>query len=126
MIQPLFQPQQFYDAVEVSLVAAAVASRDIDGNLNIRARAQRRQQVEFLEDESDLALAHFGAFRIRELREIVAIDEDVADVRTSQTAKDIKQCGLPAARRPDNRDELAFLSAERNAAQGRHFDLAYT
>ena len=78
MRQALVQPQQAHDFVELCGIANAVRAGDVERDINIRLRIQGRQQVEFLEDEPDLALAQPGALGVGELREVVAIDDDAA------------------------------------------------
>ena len=97
---------------------------NVNGDLDIRARAQRGQKIEFLEDESDLALAQPGALAVGKGGEIHAVDGDASRVGAGQSAEQIKERRLAAARRAHDRDELPFLHAEGDATQGWHIDFA--
>ena len=66
-------------------VAIAI-SRNFLRHQDVRSRVQRRQQIEFLKHESDLALAHAGAFAVGECRQIVAVEHDAAAVGMSESA----------------------------------------
>ena len=104
-------------------IAVAVAGNFLRDE-NVRARVERGQQIEFLEDESDLALAHAGALGVGERGQIVAIEHDAAAIGAGEAAQQIKKCGFAAARGADDADELALLHAEGNAAQRLDLDLA--
>src|SRR5215471_9009154 len=101
-------------------------SGDVGGNVNVGARAQRRQKIEFLEDESDFASAQPRTFTIRKTGEIDTIDDDAAGIGAREAADHIKERGFAAARRAHHGDEFAALDNERNAAQRGHVDLAHT
>ena len=95
-------------------------SRDFNRNLDVRACIERRQQIEFLKHEADLALAHVGALRIGEHGKIVSVDDKMAGIRPRQTAQKIKERRLSAARRPYDADKFAAIDAQRNPAQRLH------
>ena len=124
MPQTLGQAEKIGDAVEVRGIAVAVAGNFAARSSILRTRVERRQQVEFLEDESDLALAHAGALGVGERGQVVAIEHDAAAVGARQSAQKIEQRGLAAARRADHADELALLHAEGNSAQRLDLDFA--
>ena len=123
MLQTLGDAEHPGDLLEERGIGRGQAG-NVNGDLDIRARAQRRQKIEFLEDESDFALAQPGALAVGKRREIHAIDGDASRVGAGQSAEQIKKRGLAAARRAHDRDELPFLHAEGNAAQGWHINLA--
>src|SRR5580704_3183401 len=123
--KPFLQSQQAHDFVEVRGIAIPVRPGNVYRNIDVRTRIERRQQVEFLEYESDLAFAHSRAFRIGKLREVVSVDDDAPRVGPSQSAQKIKKCGLAAARRADHADKLTLLDAKGNPAQRGHLDLAH-
>src|SRR4029077_4609515 len=85
---------------------------------------ERGQNIEFLEYESDLALAQPGALAVGKGGEIHSVDGNASRIRAGQSAKQIKECGLAAARRADDGDELTLLHTEGNAAQGWHIHFA--
>ena len=124
MVQPLGQAEKIGDAVEVRGIAVAVA-RDFLGDLDVGAGVERGQQVEFLEYEADLALAHAGAFRVGERGQVVPVEHDAAAVGPRESAQQIKKCRFPAARRAHHADEFALLHAEGNSAQRLNLNFAH-
>src|SRR3954462_9846749 len=64
VFKTLLQSQELDDAIKVSLVAVAVGPCNINGDFDIGARAARRQEIELLEDEANLVLAHVGAIGV--------------------------------------------------------------
>ena len=88
-------------------------------------RIERGQQVELLEDESDLALAQPGALGVGELREVVAINDDVAGVGASQAAQQIEKGGLAAARGAYDADKLSLLHSKRDTPEGGNINFAH-
>src|SRR4029079_998955 len=82
---------------------AAIGERQFD----IFEDAQVANQVEALEDEPDLAIAHARAFRRRELRHLAAIQGVGPLRRRIQQAEDREQRRLAAARRSRDRHVLA-------------------
>ena len=103
----------------------AVRAGDIESNINVGLRIQGGQQVELLEDESDLALAQPGAFGVGELREVVAIDDDMAGVGASQATQQIEKRGFAAARRAHDADKLSLLHTKRDTAEGGNINFAH-
>ena len=60
--------------------------RDFPGDVDIGARIERGQQVEFLEYEANLALAHAGSFCVGERGQVVAVQHHTASVGPRQPA----------------------------------------
>ena len=87
----------------------AVGAGNVQRDIDVGARVECGQQIEFLEDESDLAFAQLGALGIGELGEIVAVDDDVAGVGARQSAQQIKESGFAAARWAHDADKLSLL-----------------
>ncbi len=63
-----------------SVLVQAVLAGNLARNFNVALGGKRRQQVEFLEDEANLLLAHLRALRIRQLGKIRAVDRHAAEV----------------------------------------------
>ena len=120
----LVRPSRSVMRLKCAGIAIAVAG-DFLRDRDVRARVERGQQVEFLEDESDLALAHAGALGVGERGQIVAVEHDAAAIGLGQSAEKIEESGFSAARRSDDADELALLHAEGDAAQRLDFDFAH-
>src|SRR5580693_97409 len=114
MLQAFLQTQQAHDLVEIHCVAISISPGNVHRDIDVRTRIQRGQKVELLEYESDFAFAQAGAFRIRELREVISINDDVARVGASQSTQKIKKRRLATARRADHTHELTLLHAEGN------------
>ena len=123
MLQALGDAQHLGDFLQERGIGLAQAG-DVNRDLDVRARAERRQKIEFLEHESDLALAQPRALAVGKRGEIHAVDGNASRIGAGQSAKQIKERGLAAARRADDGDELALLHAEGNTAQGRHIHFA--
>ena len=85
---------------------------DVNGDLDVRTRAERGQKIEFLKDKSDFALAQPGALAVGKGGEIHAVDGNASRIRAGQSAKQIKERGLAAARRAHDGDELTLLHTE--------------
>src|SRR5690348_3561346 len=97
-----------------------VAAGDLARNVDVVARGECGQKVELLEDETDLALAHRRALRVRKGAEVFAINEYAAGGGPRQSAENVKQCGFPAAGRAHNAHELAPVGGNAHARQGGH------
>ena len=93
---------------------AAVGQRQLDVLVDV----QVADQVEALEDEPDLAVAHAGALGQRQVGHRLAVQRVLALGRRVQQPEDRQQRRLPAARRPGDRDVLAALDLQVNARQG--------
>src|ERR1019366_8484989 len=119
--QTLVNAQQSRDSIDVFVVATPVAlAGNVAGDVDVALRGQGRQQVELLEDEANFRFAHSRARRVRQGCEVCAVDQHPPGVGVGQSAQDVEQRGLSAARRADNADEFPLLDLEENAAQGWH------
>src|ERR1700716_2811111 len=99
MLQTLGDAKHVGDLLQERGIGLAQTG-DVNRDLDVRARAERRQKIEFLKHESDLALAQPGALAVGESGEIHAVDSNASRIRAVQSAKQIKERGLAAARRP--------------------------
>src|SRR5690606_42033722 len=75
-------------------------------------------------DKPDLLVAHPGQLVGGEPAHVLAPDEELPRRRPVQAADEVHQGGLSRARRAHDRDELALLDGEVDAAQRLHFHLA--
>ena len=80
---------------------------DLHRHGDVLVRGQRRDEVEELEDEPDLLAAQPRERVLVEPRDVDAVDEHVAGRRRVEAGDQAEQRGLAAARRPDDRHELA-------------------
>ena len=124
MIESLVDTEKPRDAVEMRLVVIAMYAGDVTSNLDIGAGIERRQQVELLEDKTDLALAHAGALGVGKLGEVVAIYDHAAGIRARESAKHVEQSGFTAAGWTYDADELSGFYCERDSTHRLHIDLA--
>ena len=82
------------------------------------------KQIEALENETDFVAAQFGAGRIGQRREVIAVDQNFAARRLGQPADHIKERRFAASRRPHDRDRFSRQDFEIHTAQGWYFHFA--
>ena len=87
---------------------AAIGERQLD----VLVDGEVANQVEALEDEPDLAVAHARALGERQVGDRLAVQDVLALGRRVEQAEDRQQRRLAAARRPGDRDVLAALDLE--------------
>src|SRR5271157_2679271 len=110
MLEAIVNAQQPSDAVDVGALTSPVTLPcNIAGDGNVAFGGQGREQIELLEDESDLRLAHVCARRIGQGSEVNAVNEYATGVGLRQSAKDVEQRGLTAAGRPYDGYEFALF-----------------
>ena len=93
--------------------ATVVEQRQLD----VVERRGARQQVETLEDEADLAVAHDRELIAGHPRDIFAVEDVTAARRAIETAEDVHERRLAGSRRARDRHELALLDVHVGAAQ---------
>ena len=98
---------------------AAIGERQLDVLVDV----QVADQVEALEDEPDLAVAHARALGERQVRDFLAVQDVAPFGRRVEQPQDREQRRLAAARRAGNRDVLTALDLEVDAGQGMRLDL---
>ena len=99
---------------------AGVLQRQLD----VRLRARAGEQVEALEDEADVAVAHLGALVVGERRDVAAGEPVGARRGAIEAAEDVQQRRFSAARWPDDRDGFALSDPEAHARDGANRELA--
>src|SRR3954469_10502681 len=120
MVKAVGDAEHLRDLREVFAIKSAVQSCDIGGDVDVAGSSQRGKQIKFLKDKADAATAKTGALGISQGAEILAIDHDASAGRPGEAAQYIEESGLSTAGRADDRNELALLYRERDAAQRRH------
>ena len=85
--------------------------------LDVVERGRARQQVEGLEDEPDLLVPDAGQVVVVHRRDFLAVEQVAALRRRVEAADQVHQRGLARPRRPHDRDVLAPLDVDREAAQ---------
>ncbi len=104
----------------LAAIQAGVGERQLD----IGDRGRARHEVEALEDEADLAVAQVREVVLVELAGVHAVDQVAPGGGYVQAAEDVHECALATARAAHDRDEVAALDAQRDAAQRMHADRA--
>jgi hypothetical protein len=103
-------------------VGSSASSSD---GLLISARAmacrEARQQVELLEHEADLHIAHIGKLVVAHIAHVLAIEYVMACGWRIKTTKYIHQRGLTRARRPHKRHILILGDKQVDPFQHREF-----
>src|SRR5437660_2180912 len=112
------------DLLKKIVVYMTVFTGNLACNLNVAARSERGQQVEFLKDKTDFAFAHLGPLGVGHPGEIVSIDQNAPGSGMGKASQNIKQGGFAAAGRADDTDKFSALHLEADTAKGRNFDLA--
>ena len=91
----------------------AIGQRQLD----VFKHREIADQVEALEDETDLAIADAGALRVIELRHRLTVEREAAFGRGIEQAENREQRGLAATRRSGDRNVFALLDVEMNAGE---------
>src|SRR5690606_123664 len=82
-------------------------------------------QVEALEHESDLAVAHVRQLDLAQLRGVASVEQVAAAGRRVQAADDVHQRGLAGTGGADQRHVLVAGDVEVDAGQRQHFLVAH-
>src|SRR5882724_1734259 len=77
------------------------------GKRNVLLHRERGQEVEELEDESDLPAPEDGELVVGETGEVDSADHDAPGVRSVETAEQVEQSRLPGSAAADDRHEPA-------------------
>src|SRR5439155_15611677 len=80
--------------------------------LDVLFRRQRRDQVEALEDEPDVAAPHLRQVALAELRQLAAVERQRSTRRLIQSTEELKERALPRAARALDGDELTAVDIE--------------
>ena len=87
-------------------------------------RAGPGQQIEVLEDETDLRVAHHGALLGGQGRDVLPVQPVFSRRGAVQAAEDVHQRALARTAGAHQRDHLATLNLERNALEDRNLQFA--
>src|SRR5579863_4406096 len=101
MLKTFFQSEQAHNLVEVSGITISIGSGNIHCDFDIRTCVERRQKIEFLKYESNLALAHAGTFGVGKLCEVIFVDDYTPGISSPAPPKDKKAwtCRCPKGQR---------------------------
>ena len=90
--------------------------------LDVLGHAELVDEIEALEDETDVLLAYDAALRLGVLRDILVKEEVVAVARIIEQADDIEQRGFATARRAHHRHKVALVDFDVDAIQRHRLD----
>ncbi len=97
--------------------ARVAAAGNLQRREHVLKRRHRRDEVEGLEDEAELAAAEPRQRVLAHARNLFAVDENAPRRRRVKPCDETEQSGLAAARRPDDGDELAVGNLQVKLAQ---------
>src|SRR5215211_2509096 len=107
------------DALEQLVGARCGASRslELEWDLDVLTRGECRYELKALEHESHFLAAKLCPLVLVHLREVVAIENDLAVSGCIETSEKSEESGLAAARGSDDCDEAALRNCERDISQ---------
>ena len=97
--------------VQLRLVDVMESSKD--GKEDVFFRRQRRNQVEGLEDDTDVLSSEQCQLMVVERGEICAVDEDVAGRRLRKSRNEMEKSGLAGATGAHDNEKLALRDVKR-------------
>src|SRR5689334_15873135 len=104
----------------VKVVIAGYIARDID----VFSRCKRRKQVEFLENEADRALPHFGPLSVGHLGQVGSIYFDMSSGWGRQASHYVEQRGFAGTRGSHDGEKFAGFHGQIDASKRCHFHAA--
>ena len=122
LVRAVVHARAQFDLVERSLGALDTVSLGDAGidqrQLDVVQRGRARQQVEGLEDETDLLVADARQLVVVHLADLFAVEEVGALRGRVEAANQVHQRRLARARRPHDGDVFAAVDQDGHAAQG--------
>ena len=115
MRAPIAEPDlgdQLIDPHPLWLAAGQLERQD-----NVFLSGEHRQQVEELEDETDVAAPKLRQLRVAEVPDLRAVDPDVALGWPVETGEDMHESRLAGPGRPHHRDQRALGHRQRHAPE---------
>ncbi len=112
------------DAIE-RLLRRHRRHRDVGDERDVLAHGEARDQVVELEDEADVLAPVARQFGLARGGEVVVPPERFTRRRRVESAQDVEQRRLAAARGAEEDDELALADLEIESGERMHFDLAH-
>ena len=111
------QPDEGEHAIDRRPDLLARRAGDLEREGHVLPDRLRRQQLEVLEDDPDLA-AHLGDLAARQPGEVLAVEDDRAAGRELVADEQLDERRLAGAGRADEEDEVAFGDDQVDVAQG--------
>ena len=91
MFEAALDVEKAGQVVEQLGVEGLAAGGDFVGELDVVVGGDGGEQVEALEDEADLGAAEFGALRVREAGEVLALDGEGTGGGLGEAAEDVEE-----------------------------------
>src|SRR5438552_1581853 len=123
MIQPPGNAQHLRDLIQIGAIQT-VDTGDLMRDGDVAGGVECGQKIEFLKDKSNAAAAQASALGVGKAREVSAFNHHAAGSGASESAKNVEESGLAAARWAHDANEFAGLDRERDAGQCRNIDFA--
>ena len=114
-------PAQHLPGLLQGLAIGKMAGRVRERHRHVFQGARARQQVEILEDEAELVVAHQGALVVGQRRHILTVEPVFARRRAVQAAQDVHQRALARSGGPHQRDQ--FPAGDRHRDPLEHGDI---
>ena len=111
------QPDQGQHAIDRRADLLARRAGDLEREGHVLVDRLRRQQLEVLEDDPDLA-PHLGHLPAAEPGDVLAVEDDLAAGRELVADEQLDQGRLAGPGRPDEEDEVALGDDQVDVAQG--------
>ena len=119
VVEPVREPDQRERVRRVHRIG-----RDVGHQRDVLARGEARDQIVELEHEADVLAPEARQLRLVRAAEVVVEEVGLAARRDVESAQDVQQGRLAAARGPQEHDELRGVDVEIDPAQRVHLDLA--
>src|SRR5579862_4225064 len=106
------------EAVRIEAVTVNVLSER-----DVVAGSERRQKIEFLEDEADFVAAKVGAGGVAEGGKVVPIEHDTASGGAGEGAHDVEHGRFAASRGAHDREKIAGHNVDADTTKSGNFEL---
>ena len=123
VVHPVAQADQLQRRGRVLHPLLLLQMRQRQGQLHVLHRRQHRNQIEGLENESDILVAPVRDLAVAELAQIVPEHADLAAGRGIHRRDQVQQSGFTGAGRPHERHELALLDIDIHFFERDHVEL---
>src|SRR4051794_2751509 len=116
MVGAVAQPDAVEQVADAPVPRAGAVEHEWE--LDVLGHRQRRDEVEELEDEADLAAAQLGALAGGQLRQVPVLEEDPSGVGLVEAAGQVEQRRLAGPAGADESREAARVEAQVDAVKG--------
>src|SRR5262245_17308989 len=122
VVHPLSEPHEFERGGRVLESLRLLQVGQLERKLDILDRGQYRNQVELLEDETDVFIPPVRDLPVAQLAQVVAQHTDLALRWTVHRCDQVQKRRFPGAGRPHERHEIALRDLQAHACQGNHVE----